>query len=77
MEQSLYKIGLQQTHDSYTPNKLVAVNEKAHNIWVNMVPTLKNIKDNPTCIMLEFHYNNHIVEIRGLNISGLKRGKKR
>ena len=33
----------------------------------------ENIKDNLKCIMLKFHYNNHIVEIRELTILGLQR----
>ena len=33
----------------------------------------EHIKDNLKYIMLKFHYNNHIVEIRGLTILGLQR----
>ena len=73
MERSLSKVGLQTPHDYETPNGMRAGNTQAHTIWVNMVPILKNIKDNHKCIMLKFHYNNHIVEIKGLTILGFKR----
>ena len=72
MERSLSNIGLQTSHYYDTPNILVAGNTQAHTIWVNMVPILKNIKDNLKCIMLKFYYNNNIVEIRGLTILGFK-----
>ena len=60
-------------HDSDTPNGLVDGNIQAHTIWVNMVLILKNVQNNLKCIMLKFHYNNHIVEIKGLTILGFKR----
>ena len=73
MERSLSKVGLQPPHDYETPDGLVAGNTQTHTIQVNMVPILKNIKDHLKCIMLKFHYNNHILEIRGLIILGFKR----
>ena len=77
MERSLSKIELQPPHYYDTPNGLVAGNTPAHNIWVNMVPILKNIKDDLKCIMIKFHYNNNIVEIRGLTILGFKRRRQK